>query len=630
MELGCLIVCYCLLSQQSPPRSPVPPARDESPTAGPLVPVEQRKPKLTPPRLVAEALAAPEQDPLAGRPVPLLEVLSRSGPRPRQLAAVQSYWSLACAVGEYHFLRREQELLTALAESAARGRRSTDKLVGSVLSAELALGSARLKEAELRVIAAQGELADRMGLAGADRSPLPTDEPHVGGYRTHFNVFFAVRPAPARLQLIERTLPLRCKAIDVRAEAVQAASDSLDAAQDAAGRGEIGVEQAVQRLGHLGRQRKAFLEAVRLYNHEIAEYALGVADPNAAPAVIQPMLIKPKESSTPPPARQNSAATGGGDAVDAESTVRPAPGMRSLLKSNTQDAKGGETRLKPTEGSELAQAAIPDSASMDYESYAALLPLSPPKRTHRLTRLLHWDRSTTGAEPALTLEQCLERVAASERRRGIEAYWQAREQAARCQVISDQNDQLAALYPVVLQAAKRSGGPEAMLDLRAQQQSAEADLLDSQALLWVRRLELATLFGRGSIAKDWPMPVTPPHGGRYETRLESQPAALAQSPVVQGLAAWVPGLYQALEDRAEAIVTFDIERAASIEELDNSQQRIDLREPLDRIDRQASETLIFLATLTRYNLAIADYALAILPPGVQPPELASSLIIRAK
>ena len=535
-------------------------------------------------------------------------------------------------MGEYHFCRQEQDIIAALATAAARGRQGADKLQTSALAAELALASARTKEAELRAVAAQAELADRVGLPAGDRNPLPADKPHIGPYTTYFNVLFASRAAPPRLQLIERTLPLRCKAIDVRAEAVQAASDSLSAAQDALGRREIDAEQVAERLLHLSRQRKAFLDAVRLYNQEIAEYAMGVADPSFQPAAIQSMLIKSSATSTAsPPAKPNSTSTPGAAAGNVEApTTGRLPGKRSLLKSDPV-APDAETRLKPPDaGDELAQAAPPDEAPADYENYAALLELSPPKRTHRLARALHWDRpSTDSAEPLLTLEQCLSLAPAADRRRALEAYWMAREQAARCQVVSDRNDQLTALYPAALRAARRPGGAEAMLDLRACQQAAEADLLDNQALLLARRMELGALVGRGTSFKEWPMPSTLPHGGRYETKVENQPQTLAGSPVVQNLATLVPGLYAALEDRAEAIVHLDSRRAATVEAFEATQHRVDLWEPLELVARQASESLAFLSTLTRYNLSIADYALAILPTGISPPELTSSLVVQS-
>jgi hypothetical protein len=300
-----------------------------------------------------------------------------------------------------------------------------------------------------------------------------------------------------------------------------------------------------------------------------------------------------------------------------------------LLKPNSEDAAAG-SRLKPpaTRDDELAQLGTSETEPADHESYAALLTLSPPRRTHRLARLLHWDRAASDvSSPSLTLDQCLARVPAAGRRRAIEAYWNTREQAARCQVVSDQNDQLAALYPAVLRGASEPGGAEAMLDLRAHQQAAEADLLDAQARLLERRLELAAAAGRDANSKDWPLPVTPPHGGRYEMKLESQPQQLVQSPAMRGLSTALPGLYAALEDRAEAIVRLDGQRAAAAEALPVAGTRLDLTGTLELIDRQAIESLAFLSTLTRYNLVIAEYALTVLP-SVNAVDLTAAMVVQ--
>lgn len=631
MTVGCLIVCWSLLSQQAVPRSDVPATSHEPATAGPLVPVDPRKPKLSPPKLVADSLAPLGQEPLIGRPLPLMEVLTRSALRPRQLAAVQAYWALAAAVGEYNFSRQERDALTALV-AAAGARKQADRLESSALAAEMALASARVQEALLRVAAAQVDLAEKAGLPVGDRTPLPADEPHVGLYRTYFDVLFASRIAPPRLHLLERTLPLRRKAIDVRAEAVQAASDAVAAAQDALGRKEIEPESVALRLALLSRQRKAFLDDVRQYNQDIAEYALAVADANAPPASVLTMLIKPREAPAPSPAERTSPAGTPTEATESAGTPRTGSNpnaMRSLLKSNPTTDAEAQTRLKP-QADELAQLAPVDSEQPDHESYAALLTMSAPKRTHRLARLLHWDRSLgESAEPALSLEQYLALVQPADRRRAVEVYWLAREQAARCQVASDQIDQLAALYPLVLQAVRRPGGAEAMLDLRAWQQAAQADLLENQMLLWARRMDLATLLGRAGNPKDWPMPATPPHGGRYETKLDSQPQTLAHSVALQHLATTVPGLYAALEDRAEAIIRLDGQRGLPIGVFEK-ERYADLWDALALIDRQAVESQAFLSTLTRYNSSIADYALAILPPTISPVELTASLVVQAK
>jgi hypothetical protein len=308
--------------------------------------------------------------------------------------------------------------------------------------------------------------------------------------------------------------------------------------------------------------------------------------------------------------------------------------MRSLLKSDPADA---QRRLKPPDSpDEAAQFERADAQPADHESYTGLLDLSPPQRTHRLARLLHWDRALGDATAAtLTLDQCLARASPAARLRTIEAFWVAREQAARCQAVSDQNDQLTALYPAVLRSARRPGGAEAMLDLRARQQAVAADLLEEQARLLERRLELATLCRQDSQSKDWPLPSTPPHGGRYELKLDAQSPQFVQSRSVRSLATAVPGLYAALEDRAEAVVRLDGQRAAAAEGLETDERfasdaakRADLTAPLELIERQATESLAFLSTLTRYNVAIAEYVLTVLPSGISPVELTGAMVVK--
>src|SRR5690606_29164958 len=131
----------------------------------------------------------------AGRPITLLDVLNRSGTRPQQLAAVQAYWTLAGAVGDYNFCLQEQQQLKALAALARAPGSGPDKLEAATLAAELALVSARVHEARVRAIAAQVVLAQRLRLSPGEDLPLPADLPHIGAYRTEFEALFANRVA---------------------------------------------------------------------------------------------------------------------------------------------------------------------------------------------------------------------------------------------------------------------------------------------------------------------------------------------------------------------------------------------------------------------------------------------------
>jgi hypothetical protein len=153
----------------------------------------------------------------------------------------------------------------------------------------------------------------------------------VGSYRSHFEAIFAQRTPPPRLKLIEHVLPLRRAAIDRRTEAVSAAQDALETAREFYARGQIGPDLVSARLSDLARQQTAFLEAVRDYNCEIAEYACGVAAQNTTPATLVTMMIR---HAVPPSAAATAASkTPEGERRSAEDVLR-----QSLLPRQTPKA----------------------------------------------------------------------------------------------------------------------------------------------------------------------------------------------------------------------------------------------------------------------------------------------------
>ena len=701
MQAASCLICWCLLAQLPPGRTPAPPAQDDSAreepaqaaeasqageAAGPLVPVNTPRPEMSPPRLMAAALTPPERQPLEGRPLPLLEVLTRVSGRSRQLEAVRSYWKVTAAVAAYHFARDEYDHFQALAATMQPGSSSqSESLAENLLALELASAAARLRDAELAALNAQAEMAHHVGLAPGDPLPLPLDMPHLGSYRTYFDVLFASRPAAPRLRLLDRTMPLRRQAIDVRAESVQAAIDAVEAVRDLYRRGEVPAEDIAAALVELGAQRQGFLMAVRAYNDEIAEYALAVASETASPPALLAMLVKPRPAAGPAKSSDTTPATPNA-AVDpnaAAAPARPLPGQgsgrlnippaespgppgtqppgtqppgtqsprpanpstpgsseprsiratpdageaRSLLDPNRKPTR----RLKPlSELEPSADEGVVQATHLtepaDQAMYAGLMVLSAPKRTHRLTALMHWDRSLPAVGKPTTLAEFLAGASGSERQRLIAAYWQARELAARYQSLSDRNDQLAMLLPTVLRSRTQSGGAEAMVQLRSLQLDAQADLLEAEAALLAARHELTALAGKpGAMVENWLMPATPPHGGRYSVNREAL-ASAATAPGLENLTTTIPALHGILSDQAEVVLRSDAHRAAVSEAFERGQTTAD--EVLESIQRQSEESQRFLSVLTRYNVAIADYALTVLPPSAGAVQLTAALVVR--
>src|SRR5688572_22924344 len=104
MDVASCLICLLLVGQPPRSESPVEPERE---AAGPLVNVNTPKARLTPDKLLTDGMTQPEREPLAGRPITLLEALSRTVGRARQLEVIRSYWRVALSVAEYNFSRDE-------------------------------------------------------------------------------------------------------------------------------------------------------------------------------------------------------------------------------------------------------------------------------------------------------------------------------------------------------------------------------------------------------------------------------------------------------------------------------------------------------------------------------------------
>ena len=280
--------------------------------------------RVTPPQLLASALAPRATGSMTGQPIALLEALSASSARGQSAAVAQSYWRLTAAVGMHHFALDAYQQIRDLAASQPGGlSASAEQENGGPLAAESVSARARLREAELNVLEAQQELAVLLSLPASAAAPLPSDMPHIGPYQTHFATVFTSRVPPPRTRLIDRTLPIRRKAIDVHAAAVMAAEDALQAAGESYNAEQTSPQALATHVKDLTERKNAFMSAVHVYNAQIAEYAASVAGESTSPQSFLAMLIKPRTTGT-------GAATGGaGSRSGASSADAPTTGSNN-------------------------------------------------------------------------------------------------------------------------------------------------------------------------------------------------------------------------------------------------------------------------------------------------------------
>ena len=670
-----------------PTDRPAPPAAEPEPAAGAtappadssLVPVQPRSSLRNPASEVLNtALAMPEGSRIAGRPIALVDVLRVVPERANLLRATGDYWRLVEALAGYNFAWDEYEQLERLKPAAEPGAEPTadDQLMHTRMSA----AKARLQDAELAIVTAQFEMAGSMKLRAGQPLPLPMDAPHVGPYRTLLNEIYQGRglTPPARAVLLDRTLPIRRSAVDARAIAVQAAGDALDAAEEAHYAGRADLKMVLSLIEDLSRQRIAFFEDVRVYNNEIAEYAMGV--PAAPPDAVglASMLIRPLPSAgaasgvtpaggatatapgsveraglnapivPPAPAPDLQTPPAGAGAPNRKSLAPPAS-TRPSAPANPNGAahpgaairKQGEPTLAPPRASvspaapaanfranrldPSAEAAAADPGLHHTQSlYQGLTQLPSDQQAKQLATVLFWqpEDATPDITP-IALSDYISTVAPDRRKTALATYWKAQQMAATRAALASQLEQLDSLSEEITHSTAEVD-PAAVLLVRAARSAAEADARRAEAECKVAQWELSQALGRPATGA-WLAPATQPHAGGYRLKLEQLPAALRESTDLQRLAAAISRRPQAFCERAAALVSADKTRSADVAQVGGSLAGAD--RALQAIQEQTQYTLSFAGELAEYNRELADYALLVLPSTVPSQMLVQALVM---
>jgi len=260
------------------------------------------------------------------------------------------------------------------------------------------------------------------------------------------------------------------------------------------------------------------------------------------------------------------------------------------------------------------------AASTAPAMYPALIDAAPGARTKQLTLALHWDRSLPeGAGSPISLEECLRSTSSRNRGAAIRAYWQARQRAAEYQVVLAQAELVDDLIHSV-----PAGDEFHLRRLRSAQATTRAARDEARAALVEAQYELADRLGRSS-DQLWPIPSTAPHSGRYLLKLEAQPRRLAESWSLRRMAAMIPARVESVRQHATAVVEADTARAEAAAKFAEDPRSVE--QVLASISRQTESTFGFLRSLTDYNLAIADYALTVLPPETPSEKLVGALVV---
>ncbi len=279
-----------------------------------------------------------------------------------------------------------------------------------------------------------------------------------------------------------------------------------------------------------------------------------------------------------------------------------------------------ESRRPPVDDGASGRNPLHGSGEQNFGELSGLSHLGPALRSQKLSGILNWWERTLPADSGepTSLTTVLKSVDSTNRKRAIQAYWQARQAAAFYQIFGEAAEQLTPLSTAALRTREEAGGSAAMLRVQAARQGLQAALLDAHVDLLSAQWNLMMASG-GSLDKAWAMPTTVPHAGRY--RLPPHRESLGAA---KRWADDLPPLEAAVQERAAAVVFADSARAAAMQPAHTPAA---VSQAIDRIYRQARQSQAFLQTVTDYNLAIADFALETLPPGAPLDRLMPRLII---
>jgi hypothetical protein len=150
------------------------------------------------------------------------------------------------------------------------------------------------------------------------------------------------------MQRIHRLLPIARQSIDTRAEALSKAHVAANEFARAYQGGQTPLRSLLEAVTQWRTQQRAFFDAVLHYNDEIADYAMAVVGPVAAPSTVVSTLIKWEAPPQSAPTEPNMVAPA--------SAEEPVPTVPSGVAPAFQNVAPPATQPEP---SQLPEATAP-------------------------------------------------------------------------------------------------------------------------------------------------------------------------------------------------------------------------------------------------------------------------------
>lgn len=256
------------------------------------------------PLLVKHSLTPPEAEDwrLPGQPLALYSALERATDRVSRMSMVRAYWRMTADAAAYYWSVEEGSFISGLEPS----NRNTDQ---SLLASARLSAQSQLQRAKVTATASQNDLADLARFATRDPAPLPRDLPLVSAYQTKFEKIFANRTPPAGLRRIALSIPLQLELVETQASLVAADTDVIQQLNQEYRQGQGSLESIIVAHDRLHKHRVEFLQAVRLYNELIAEYALAIGGSTNNLTLVSMLIRNPTTPRTAQAVRRDATSS---------------------------------------------------------------------------------------------------------------------------------------------------------------------------------------------------------------------------------------------------------------------------------------------------------------------------------
>ena len=238
-------------------------------------------------------------DPLPGKPVKLIEILAKT-PASKRFQVVNKYWE---TYEEWALLINAAERLKQL--NSIQVSNNVDR---GLLETAKASAADMIIESEIRLKETQAALQRVARISTSDLLPLPSDQPWVKNFATHYDYFAKRRSMPAVLKSLDETMPKTLQLITTRAQTVNMASNTLSQTKGAYATRQGNISSLLSSVDLWYRANVDLIRSVGKYNRSTAQYAFNFR-PNQPNQSLVKMLIgnpKPVNASSLPPARSAS------------------------------------------------------------------------------------------------------------------------------------------------------------------------------------------------------------------------------------------------------------------------------------------------------------------------------------